>query len=251
MKNPLLDLDARVVIAHRGNRAWAPENTIAALHQAVSIGADALEFDVRVTRDGVAVVIHDSDIDRTTDGRGLVESFTFDELSRFDASARSPFATGSPMAVPSLEEVLDRFREIPLVIEVKEVGAIDATARLVRQFGAQDRIVLGSAVTPVAERLYELGFNTCASIRDAMRLIPIGLAGLRPARPKYQVLSVTPRFRGFRIPIARMAAAARKVGIPTQVWTVNDRVLARSLWHAGVTGIVTDDPAAMLRAREG
>jgi glycerophosphoryl diester phosphodiesterase len=247
--NPLLDPNSRIVIAHRGNRARAPENTLESLRQAVALGADAIEFDVRVTRDGVPVIIHDPHVDRTTNGRGLVGSFTFKELRSFDASARSPYATAAPLPIPSLEEVLDAFRDTPLVIEVKEVAAVEATERMIRQFGAQNRVLIGSAEALVVERFYRSGLSTCASMRDATRLIPIALAGMKPATPHYHVLSITRRFRGFPIPVLRMAAAARKVGIATQVWTVNDPMVARTLWHGGVSGIVTDDPQAMLRAR--
>jgi glycerophosphoryl diester phosphodiesterase len=86
-------------------------------------------------------------------------------------------------------------------------------------------------------------------MRDAIRLIPRALAGLRPATPRYDVLSVTQRFRGIPIPVMRMAEAARKIGIATQVWTVNDPMAAQRLWNGGVAGVVTDDPAAMLRVR--
>lgn len=249
MRNPLLDPNARVVIAHRGNRVAAPENTLVSFGQAVRLGADAIEFDVRVTRDGVPVVIHDADIDRTTDGHGSVESFTFDELRRFDAAARSPQRAGSAIPIPSLEEVLDTFRETPLVIEVKAFTAVDATERMIHRFAAENRVLLGSPETLVMNRLYRSGLSSCASMRDATRLIPIALAGLRPPQPDYHVLSITRRFRGFPIPVLRMAAAARKVGVATHVWTVNDVREATALWSGGISGIVTDDPAAMLRAR--
>jgi glycerophosphoryl diester phosphodiesterase len=248
--NRLLDPEARVVIAHRGNRAHAAENTLEAFQQAVDLGADAIEFDVRITRDGVPVVIHDPDVDRTTDGRGLVASLTFAEVRRLDASRGSRGSIAPRLSVPSLEEVLDRFRAIPLIIEVKEAGASDVTERLIRSLGAQERVLVGSAETSVVERFYRSGLRTCASMRDASKLIPIALAGLKPSKPRYDVLSITPRFHGFPVPVMRMAAAARKVGIATHVWTVNDPAVAHALWRGGVTGIVTDDPAAMLRARE-
>jgi glycerophosphoryl diester phosphodiesterase len=247
--NPLVDPNARIVIAHRGNRVRAPENTIIALQQAVELGADALEFDVRVTRDGVPVLMHDLDLDRTTNGHGLLSSFTFADVRTLDAAARSPHAEGAREPIPSLEEVLDRFREMPLVIEVKEASAIEVTESLVRRFGLEDRVLIGSPDTFVMERFCRTGLRTCASMRDAMRLIPIALAGRMPPRPSYDVLSITRRFRGMPIPVLRMAAAARKIGIATQVWTVNDPVVARTLWHGGVAGIVTDDPGAILRAR--
>lgn len=247
--NPLVDPNARLVIGHRGNRIRAAENTIVSLQQAIDLGVDAVEFDVRVTRDGVPVLMHDPTLDRTTNGHGLVASHTFAEVQTLDAGIRGPGPAGNRQPVPSLEEVLDRFRDTPLVIEVKETAAIDVTEELVRRFGARDRILIGSSDAFVMERFCRTGLRTCASMRDALRLIPVALVGLMPAKPTYDVLSITLRFRGVPIPVLRMAAAARKIGIATQVWTVNEPGVAITLWRGGVSGIVTDDPAAMLRAR--
>lgn len=251
MTNPLLDPNVRLVIAHRGNRIARPENTIAALRDAVSLGADAIEFDVRLTRDSVPVLMHDAELDRTTDARGRISSYQLSELERVNAGARSPGADGTHHPIPTLEEVLDQFRETPMVIEVKERRAAEPTDRLVRRFGLESRILIGSAERGVMEWFYRTGLPSCASMLDAALLIPVALLGLTPPRPRYDVLSITPEYHGFRIPIPRMARAARRAGVPTQVWTVNDPKEARFLWAEGVAGVVTDDPAAILRARAG
>jgi len=245
----LCDPNARIVVAHRGNPVGAPENTLESLSQAVEIGSDALEFDVRVTRDGVPVLMHDAELDRTTSGHGRVAAYSFADIRTLDAGARSPVSGGRRHTIPALEEVLDRFREVPLVIEVKELEACDVTEQLVRRFGAQDRVLMGSANDDVTERFYRSGLRACASKRDASLLIPLALVGLTPAKPRYDVLSITPNYHGLPIPVLRMAAAARKAGIATQVWTVNDPVKATALWAGGVAGIVTDDPAALIRVR--
>jgi glycerophosphoryl diester phosphodiesterase len=243
------DPDARIVVAHRGNRVGAAENTLESLTQAVELGADAIEFDVRVTRDGVPVILHDPDLDRTTNGHGRLNAYSFEEVRTLNAAVRAPGNRDQRLQIPSLEEVLDRFRETPLVIEVKELAAADATESLIRRFGAQERVLLGSSVNAVTERFYRSGLRACASGLDASIMIPLAFLGISPGRRRYDVLSVTPTYYGLPIPVRRMAAAARKAGIPTQVWTVNDPVKARELWSAGVSGIVTDDPAAMIRAR--
>jgi glycerophosphoryl diester phosphodiesterase len=247
--NVLCDPNARLVVAHRGNRVAAPENTMESLTQALEMGVDAIEFDVRVTKDGVAVVLHDAELDRTTNGHGNLNAYSFAEVRSLDAGARSPMAGGRRHVIPSLEEVLDRFREIPLVIEVKEFAAAEVTEQFVRRFGAHDRVLIGSAENDVIERFYRSGLRTCASKRDAMLLIPLALAHITPPKARYDVLSVTPNYHGLPLPVRSMAAAARRAGIATQVWTVNDPVQATALWAAGVAGIVTDDPAALLGVR--
>jgi len=247
--NPLLDPAARLVIAHRGNRVGAPENTLEAFRQALGLGADALELDVRVTADDRAVVVHDATLDRTTNGHGAVRAFRFGNLRTLDAGARSPHSAGKRHAIPTLEEVLEEFRSTPIVIEVKELEAVDLTRRAVERLDAMRRVVVGSSATGVMERFAGGSIARCASMREAVRLIPTALAGRQPPSPDYQVLSITPRFHGLPIPVVALARTAAKVGVATQVWTVNDPVLASRFWEGGVAGIVTDDPAAILRAR--
>lgn len=249
--NPLLGLGKRLVIGHRGNPVAFAENTIESLQSAVDLGVDALEFDVRVARDGVPVTIHDASLDRTTNATGRVDALTSVELQALDASARAPTRGNGQLRIPTLEQVLDRFREIALVVEVKELAAADVTERLIRRFGAQSRVLIGSPENAVSERFYRSGLATCASVRDGAVLLPFAIAGISVPRPRFDVLSIPPVYRGLPIPIARMAAAIARHAIPTHVWTVNDPATARGYWDNGVTGIVTDDPAAMLRARAG
>ncbi|RMF25458.1 MAG: glycerophosphodiester phosphodiesterase, partial [Deltaproteobacteria bacterium] len=95
-----------LVIAHRGASGTLPENTKLAFAKAIDLGADAIEFDVQLTADNVAVVIHDETLDRTTSGSGRVSETTFDKIRALDAG--SWFAASfAGLEVPTLEEVLD------------------------------------------------------------------------------------------------------------------------------------------------
>src|SRR5688500_14533027 len=104
----------RLVYAHRGGAALAPENTIAAFDNGLALGADGLELDVRMARDGVPVVHHDAVLERTTDGRGPVSALTAEELARLDAGHKFADASGAfpfrgqGIGVPRLEEVVRR-----------------------------------------------------------------------------------------------------------------------------------------------
>jgi glycerophosphoryl diester phosphodiesterase len=249
MTNPLFDPDARLVIGHRGDSAHAPENTLESLKQAVELGADAVEFDVRATRDGVVVLMHDATLERTTSGNGRLSDVDYGEVKALNAARGNPAWTGKSAAVPMLEHVLDALRATPLVIEVKELSAVESTVGLVHRFGLQGGVVLGSNDHDVVAKLERSGVRTCASRADAAVLAILALAGAMPSVKDYDVLSVTPRYYGIPIPVTRMAAAVRRLGIPTQVWTVNDPAQAVEYWQGGVCGIVSDDPAAMLRAR--
>src|SRR5687768_5137013 len=136
--NVLVDLSSRPVIGHRGNRAHAPENTIESFAQAVTAGADAVELDVRLSADGVPVVLHDPHVRRTTSGTGVAARMTFDELRTLDAGARFTPDNGRTYPyrglghrIPSLDEVLEAFPTLPLVIEIKTAKAAPAVKRVI------------------------------------------------------------------------------------------------------------------------
>ncbi|HHW09311.1 MAG TPA: hypothetical protein GXX29_05000 [Firmicutes bacterium] len=110
------------VIAHRGACDTAPENTLPAFREAMTIGSDGIETDVQMTKDGHLVLIHDARVDRTTNGEGLVSNFTLRELRALDAGSWfSKNFTGT--TIPLLSELLDLCAgQIPLVIEIKAKG---------------------------------------------------------------------------------------------------------------------------------
>ena len=248
--NPLLAVRP-LVIGHRGNPVAFAENTIESFQSAVDLGADAIELDVRMSHDGIPVIIHDATLDRTTNATGRVDALDWRELEALDAATNAPTRREGRLKIPTLEHVLDRFRGMPLIIEVKELSAASITEELVRQFDAQGRVLIGSPESLVSERFYRSGLATCASMKDALFLIPLALAGIAPSRPDFEVLSIPPTYRGLPIPVQRMAASVKSFAIPTHVWTVNDPAAAARFWQDGVSGIVTDDPAAILRARRG
>src|SRR5881396_496328 len=118
--HPFFSASRPLVFAHRGGAALAPENTIAAFDNGLALGADGLELDVRLSRDGHVVVHHDRTLDRTTNLRGPVANRTADELARADAAysfrqnGSFPFR-GRGIGVPPLSDVLARYRDIPIV----------------------------------------------------------------------------------------------------------------------------------------
>lgn len=247
--NPLLDLSARPVIAHRGASGYAPENTLPAFELAIRQGADAIELDVRLTADGVPVVLHDATLDRTTDRRGPLGTLSLAELGAVDAGARFspdggrtyPFR-GAAVRVPTLAEVLRGFPEIPVMVEVKEATAQEAVRRVLLEESAAERCLLASEYHTALQIFRQPPFVVAASGPEIGALYRGVLLRRGPDQVAYRALSVPERYRGLRVPTRSFVAAARRLGCPVHVWTINDQSVAQRLWGSGVAGIVTNLP---------
>ena len=186
--NPLLDLSAHPVIAHRGSSAEAPENTLPAFEAAVRRGADAIELDVRLTGDGAPVVIHDATLDRTADRSGTVRSQTLADLRSVDAGWKFttdggrtfPFR-GGDARIPTLGEVLWTFPRMALLVEVKEPEAQDAVRRVLLQEDATERCVLASEHHEALRAFDEAPFTRAASAREISELYWASVMRRKPA----------------------------------------------------------------------
>ncbi|MGH7694454.1 MAG: glycerophosphodiester phosphodiesterase family protein [Gemmatimonadaceae bacterium] len=242
-----------VVIAHRGNSANAPENTLEAFQQAVAIAVDGVEFDVRLTADGQLVVMHDPTVDRTTDGSGEVARLTLEELRALDAGYRFgphtyPYRERG-IKVPTVAEVLDVSAQLDVIIEVKAIEAAESLLALIRSRGDEGRVTVGSFVPGALRPFRSAGVRTAASFQEARNLLVPAVLGIKRHRVPYSVLSVPPRYRGIPLPLGAMARSLGPAGVAVQVWTVNDPREALQLWREGVHGILSDDPATILEAR--
>jgi glycerophosphoryl diester phosphodiesterase len=253
--NPLLDLSARPVIAHRGASGAAPENTLAAFELAVRQGADAFELDVRLTADGVPVVLHDPTLERTTDRAGPLAALRLADLRNIDAGftfspdggRTFPFRAAD-VAIPSLTEVLRGFPDIPVLLELKEVAAQGPVRQLLIEEKAVDRCVVASEHLAALQVFRESPFATAASAAEIGVLYRAVLFRRVPSSLPYRLLSVPVRHRGLPVPTRAFVGAARGLGCPVHVWTVNDAATARLLWGRGVAGMVTNFPSLI---REG
>jgi glycerophosphoryl diester phosphodiesterase len=253
--NVLSDPAARIVIGHRGAAAHFPENTAAGFDHAVSLGVDAIEFDLRVSKDGVVVVIHDPTVDRTTSGTGAVAELTLAELKSLDAGARFtrdgrtfPWR-GRGLQILTFDELLDRYPAIPLLIEVKVASASEGARRAIERHHSSERVLMDSmefeALTPFRRNSVPTG----ACFDDVLGLLPRAFVGGAAPELPYSALCIPPWYKGIPIPVRRLARLVRSRGVPTHVWTVNDPAAARSFWSSGINGIISDDPETMLAVR--
>lgn len=240
-----------LVYAHRGGLGLSPENTIAAFDRGMAEGADGLELDVRLSRDGVPVVHHDETLERTTNGAGPVSALTADELARLDAgyhftsNGASPFR-GLGIGVPRLEDVLRRYPAAQLIIEMKgdnpELGA--AVAGVVRKAGALERALLASFSpgTVRAARAAGADIRTGASTPEARTALWRSWLGLAPRKPAYQGFQLPETAGRLRVVSRRFVRTVTGAGLSVAVWVVNEEADMRRLLDWGVTGLVTDRP---------
>jgi glycerophosphoryl diester phosphodiesterase len=220
-----------LIIGHRGASAYAPENTLAAFELAAEQGADGVELDVQLSRDGRLVIIHDFDVSRTTNGQGRVAELTVAELQAFDA--------GQGQKIPTLDDLFESMGPRLLYnIEIK-------------YFGWRDRGV----ETAVADRIaaYQLenyvlvsSFNPLA-VRRARRHLPqsVPVALIRGGGwMKYTYFAADGEADHPHHSLVDDAymAWAKKRGYQTNVWTVDDPAVAQRLVRLGVNGLITNKP---------
>jgi glycerophosphoryl diester phosphodiesterase len=241
------------VVAHRGSSDSVAEHTLAAYLRAIDEGADGLECDVRLTRDGHLVCVHDRRIDRTSNGRGIVSEFDLADLGSFDFASWKATEPGTVLTLERLlEAVVAAPRPVRLLVETKHptryAGLVEQQlVRLLRRFGL-DGTGTGSphvtvmSFSPLALRRVRLlapGLPTVLLLdrvpwrrRDGTLPPGVGIAGpgvhLVRARPDY---------------VERLRAAGHRLF----VWTVNTADDLDLVLEAGAEGIITDRPAEILR----
>jgi glycerophosphoryl diester phosphodiesterase len=244
--HPALAAGRAQVFAHRGGSKLAPENTIPAFDHGLALGADGLEFDVHLSRDGVVVVHHDATLDRTTDAQGPVAARTADELARVDAARRWPAWAGRGVGVPTLRDVLRRYPGVPLIIELKvnDPELAYRTIDEVRAADAIDRVSLGSFGTRVlrAARAREPRLVTGSSREETRLALYRSWVALPVRRPAWRAYQVPETAGSTRVVSPRFVRHAHQAGCAVQVWTVDDPADMRRLLDWGVDGIISDRP---------
>jgi glycerophosphoryl diester phosphodiesterase len=220
--------------AHRGASVEAPENTLAAFAAAEAAGADGIELDVHLSRDGVPVVIHDATVDRTTNGRGAVDRLRLDDLRRLDAGSWfSPQFAGEP--VPTLEEVLNWAEgRLRLNLEVKKYAAGRSILALLPRY-PRVRVLISSfdhdllAALRRLDPWLPLGFLVESVFwrRSVRRAVS---AGAECLNPRFELIS------------RPLLTACRRHGLAVYPWTVDSPRQIAGLARLGVDGVFTNNP---------
>lgn len=252
-----------LLIAHRGGAGLAPENTLAAFEPAATDWAsDMIECDVRATRDGHCIVLHDPTLDRTTNGIGNVSDYTLDELRAFDAGYRFtsdggrtfPFR-GKGIVIPTIDEVLSKVPNTRFTIEVKDGAAQKGLFAAIQKHQAKDRVIAAGMYDRDRTMFGDYKGAISASTEQAKRFyIAHKLHASRLYRLNADVLQVPEHWGGKPVVTGRLVRALERQGIPVHVWTVNDAISMDRLLDAGVDGLVTDRPdiaSQLLQSRFG
>ncbi|HVC00505.1 MAG TPA: glycerophosphodiester phosphodiesterase family protein [Candidatus Dormibacteraeota bacterium] len=224
------------VIAHRGASAHAPENTLAAFALAAGMGASFIETDLRCTRDGRFVLLHDARVNRTTDGRGRLTQLELGKVRRLDAGSWFGRAFAGER-IPTLEEGLALAGELGLGIYLEMKIPLDTAplSALAREFRPSDldRVVFLSFRPAVlrAVQAVEPRSQTALLLRRARTsVVAAGAAGIRILAPHRKRMT------------KRLVGQARRAGLDVVTWTVNRRREMRKMLALGVDGIMTDWP---------
>jgi glycerophosphoryl diester phosphodiesterase len=213
-------------IGHRGARALEPENTLRIFGRAVELGVDAVELDVRKTKDGKIVVVHDDKMDRTTDGSGLVSELSLEEIKGFTAEKGEK--------IPTLGEALDFLKgKVKVLIELKEAGYEEKVLDLVRERGMVDDVIIISFHEETLRRVEELDGR-----------VATGLIYVRHKKPREAALGLRAKYL---LPLYRFTHSAdvkkaHEAGLKVIVWTINTPQEATAYKQKNVDGITTDNP---------
>jgi glycerophosphoryl diester phosphodiesterase len=248
-----------LVFAHQGGARLWPANTLLAFRHAAALGAEVIDTDLRTTRDGALVLMHDARVDRTTDGAGAVAELTLAEVKRLDAGYRfssdggatTPWR-GKGVSVPTLDEALAALPGQRFGIEMKDgepaaIGPVLCAAlrrhgmqrqALVSSF-AQERLDAFRAACPEVATSASV-----AEVRNFYLLHALGIAAL--ASPAYQSLQIPRRFGAITLASEGLVADAHARGLAVQAWTISDPAEMHLLIALGVDGINTDVPDLLL-----
>lgn len=249
--SPAMDsrADARprqpLTIAHRGASGYAPENTMPAFDQAVRMNADFIELDVQMSKDGQLVVIHDTTVDRTTDGTGAVGDLTWQQLRALDAGEWfAPEFAGA--RIPSLAEVLDRYGgKIGILIEMKAPWLYEGIERKVADEWRKRQMDAASNKGKVIVQSFD--HLSVRRFHEILPVIPVGVLTYRAQDLTIRKLKEFASYADFVNPSLSLVTQQsvnriHSYGMKVLAWTVTDPVWIAPLKQIGVDGIITDYP---------
>lgn len=249
-----------LVIGHAddtGDGLW-PGSTMPFLEGSAEIGVDMLEMDINMTKDGRIILMHDTTVDRTTNGSGRISDLTLAEIQALevaynwsqDDGQTFPYR-GQGLTVPTLDEVFERFPGYPMVIEIKQSDPImvDPFCNLIREYNMTEKVMVASFDDGTIKAFRRLCPEVATApggdeVRNFVLLNFIFLS--ESINPNYEVFQVPVESGGITVITERFIKSAHNRNIQVQVWTINDPAEMERLIDLGVDGIMTDRPDVLL-----
>ena len=236
-----------LVIAHRGLALHHPENTLPAFQAAMANGADILETDVHISRDGQVIIAHDPTLDRVAGRPGAVSDFTASQLADIDL--------GGGVGFPTLVELLEALPQARLNIDLKTPDVVPAFVDVIKEMNAQERVLVASFDD--ATRAWAVGELPGVATSAARKHFFPGLVwaslGVTTALEKVfqgiDAIQAPISYLGVPITTKRFIGQLTAIGKQVHVWTINEEAQMRELLDKGVTGIVTDRTDIAVRVR--
>ncbi|AJD92740.1 glycerophosphodiester phosphodiesterase [Jeotgalibacillus malaysiensis] len=234
-----VSVEGMISVAHRGAASYAPENTYAAFQKGIELGADFIEADVHLSRDGELIIMHDESVDRTTNGSGLIKNMTLEELKTLEAGSHfHPDYHGEP--VITLNELMESFYgQVGLLIEVKHPalypGIEEKVVEVLSQYPATESVIVQSFDIDAMKRIHELDPDLQIAVLMKASFVPVSLWQLDDLTSfatyiNFNISSVAKRT------VDEIHARGGKV----LVWSKKDKRLIQKAVSYGVDGIITD-----------
>lgn len=228
------------IFGHRGSAGTHPENTMISFKEAARVGADGIELDVQMTKDGELVIIHDETVNRTTNGKGWVKDFTLEEIKKLDASYKFKDKYGF-CEIPTLKDVFDwaRLNNILINVELKN-GLVqykmleEKTISLIKEYKFEKRVILSS--------FNHYGMVKCRQLSPTIEIALLFMEGI------YEPWDYAKRLHANSIhpyhPVAKkeIVMESQKNGIKVRPFTVNDEKQMKKFASYPCAGIITDYP---------
>lgn len=259
MPHPFFDSALPLVFAHRGASGELPENTMASFRLAEEQGADVFETDVHRTRDGEIVAAHDDDLERMTNGRGLLAEHTWQQLRELDAGFG--FTRGAPddfpergkgHRIPLLSELFEAFPDVRFNIELKQSdpelarGLVEMVRGAKREettlVTAQEDAAMAMLRAAVQRAGLSVALGACRG--DVVSFIRAAQAGAAPPQ-ELMALQAPPRFGEQPLVTETFVEYAHRYALSVHVWTINEVDEMRTLLELGVDGVMSDYPARL------
>ena len=213
-------------IAHRGASYYAPENTIEAFKKALTLRADAVEFDVHHTKDGQIIIMHDYNVKRTTDGAGLIKDLTLKQIKKFHEPNGEP--------VPTLQEALNLLKKKCICkIEIKDKGIEKKVLKIIKKNRMTKSVIITSKIFSVLKKIKKME----PKIKTETIFSKFSMKDMVKETKKFNADFIAPHYSKTN---KKFIEEAHKNGLKVYVWTINTKRLFDKMKKMGVDGITSD-----------